>query len=130
MDLFPFYMTLVSTFAVSVIAMYAFVRFFLNYRESLIPSSLYLSTFFLAFSINHLAMALRIVTELDLMFYDLSNIFGPMALVFITAFAVSLIRPGKEKSSFLFSIPMYLIFLASSFLSTRVLSHSTRGCQR
>jgi hypothetical protein len=115
MDLFPFYMTLVSTFAVSAIAMYAFVRFFLNYRESLIPSSLYLSTFFLAFSINHLAMALRVVTGLDLMFYDLSNIFGPMALVFITAFAVSLIRPGKEKGSFLFSVPMYLIFLASSF---------------
>ena len=119
MDLFPFYMTLVSTFATSAIALYAFVRSFLNYRESLISPSFYLSMFFLAFSINHLAMALRAFTGLDLMFYDLSNIFGPMALVFITAFAVSLIRPGKEKYSFIFSVPMYFIFLGSSFFTER-----------
>jgi len=115
MSLLPFYITLISTGGAALIAMYAFLRSFLSYRERLTSSLFHLSMFFLFFSINYGVMFLRAVFGMDMMFYNISNIFGPLALAFITAFAVSLVWPGRERVSFAFSLPMFAIFLVASF---------------
>jgi hypothetical protein len=106
--------TLISTGAVALIALHAFIRFFLSYRERLTPPLLYLSMFFLFFSLNYAAMFLRAVFGMDMLFYNISNIFGPLALAFIAAFAVSLVWPGRDKISFAFSLPMFVIFFMAS----------------
>jgi len=111
----PFYVTLVSTGGAALIAMYAFLRFFLSYRERLTSSLFYLSMFFLLFSINYSVMFLRAVFGMDMLFYGISNVFGPLALAFITAFAVSLVWPGRDRLSFAFSLPMFAVFLVASF---------------
>lgn len=117
MGLLPFYMYSISTGAAALIALYAFFRFFLKYRDRLTPQLFYLSMFFLFLSINYFVMLLRAILGRNMFFYTVSNIFGPLALVFITAFAVSLLWPGKEKLSFAFSLFMFAIFFGGSIYS-------------
>lgn len=117
MSLLPFYVYLASTGAAAIIALYAFFRFFLKYRDVYTSQLFYLSMFFFFFSINYFIMFLRALLRRNMFFYTLSNLVGPLALVFITAFAVSLVWSGKERLSFAFSLVMSAIFFGASLYS-------------
>ncbi|MDY6985363.1 MAG: hypothetical protein SVE93_03025 [Candidatus Thermoplasmatota archaeon] len=117
MSLLPFYVYLASTGVAAIIALYAFFRFFLKYREVYTPQLFYLSMFFFFFSINYFVVFLRAILGRNMFFYTVSNLFGPLALVFIMAFAVSLVWSGRERLSFAFSLSMFAIFFGASLYS-------------
>jgi hypothetical protein len=114
MALLQFYVVLFSTGGAALIALYAFLRSFMSYRDRLTPSLLYLSIFFLFFSINYFFMLFRLISGRNILFYSISNIFGPIALVFLTVFAFSLVWPGRERIASIFSSVLFLIYFISS----------------
>jgi len=114
MSLLQFYVALFSTGGAALIALYAFLRTFMSYRNRLTPSLFYLSIFFLFFSINYFLMLSRLIFGRNILFYNLSNVFGPMALVFLTVFAFSLVWPGRERIASIFSSILFLIYFISS----------------
>lgn len=115
----PFYVYALSTAATAVMSLLFSLKLLADYRRELKSAVLCLSLFFLSFSLNQTAMLLRLSLGYDLLFSHISNIFGPVALIFIASFAISLLWPGRERLGFAVTIPLCSFFFLFRFFVER-----------